>query len=148
MHRAVKETVEYIAVGIQSLGMKSTIEVEEESDTEFQIIMAGLGVSMLVETDGHVRRGIGGRESRSPKFQVFTIEDVADTRDEPGGTDEIHRGDYIYMAEAVASVFELCVRDHILNMIGSLAEAHAQEEDTRIAAENGYHGLAGVKGNA
>lgn len=143
--KSVKDTVKYIEAGLKTLNMKSTIEVEQESDTEFLVNVVGLGVILLVETDGTVRHGIGGREFRGPKWQVFTVEPFSATFDEPEGTDEIHRGDYDILGDAVARVFELSVKDTILNMIESIGMVDDLAEEARIANEAGYYGIGGFR---
>jgi hypothetical protein len=140
--RAVKDTIKYIEAGLKTIeSMTSTIEVEQDSDTEFSIRIPGLGVVILIDTEGTVRKGISNREILLPRWQVFTIETFPDTREEPGGEDEVHRGDYEFLQDAVSRVFELAIRDHILNMIGAIGEAEDLEESNRIAEENGYFGL-------
>jgi hypothetical protein len=143
--KAVKDTVKFIEAGIKTLGMNSTIEIEQESDTEFYINLPGLGINVLIETDGSVRRGIGGHEVRGPSWQVFTVEPFPATFDEPEGTDDVHRGNYEVLGDAVSRVFELSVKDTILNMIESIGMADDLAEDARIAAEAGYHGLVRIK---
>lgn len=143
--KSVKDTVKFIDAGLKTLNMKSTIEVEQESDTEFMVSVVGLGVNILIETDGTVRQTIGNREIRGPKWQVFTTEPFPATWDEPEGSDEIHRGDYDILGDAVARVFELSIKDTILNMIESIGMADDIAEDARIAAEAGYNGLHSVK---
>ena len=143
--KSVKDTVKYIEAGLKTLGMKSTIEVEQESDTEFFVTLPGLGVNVLVETDGTVRNSIGGREVRGPKWSVFTVEPFPATMDEPEGTDEIHRGDWDILADAVAQVFQISVRETIHTMIESIGMVEDIEEDARIAEANGYHGIRRIK---
>jgi hypothetical protein len=143
--KAIKDTVKFIDAGLKTLSMKSTIEVEQESDTEFMVNVPGIGISVLIETDGTVRNSIGDREIRGPKWQVFTTEPFPATFDEPEGTDDVHRGDYDILGDAVARVFELSIKDTILNMIESIGMADDIAEDARIAAEAGYHGLVRIK---
>jgi hypothetical protein len=143
--KAIKDTVKFIEAGIKTLGMTSTIEVEQESDTEFFVTLPGLGINILIETDGTVRNSIGNREIRGPKWQVFTIEPFSATFDEPEGTDEVHRGDFDILGDAVSRVFELSVKDTILNMIESIGMADDLADEARIAEEAGYHGLVRVK---
>ena len=51
--RAIKDTVKYLHAGLQTIeNMRSTVEVEQESDTEFFIRLPGLGVSVLIDTEG------------------------------------------------------------------------------------------------
>ena len=139
--KAVKDTVKFIEAGIKTLGMTSTIEVKQESDTEFYIALPGLGIYVLIETDGAVRRGIGGREFRGPSWQVFTVVPFHATFDDPESTDEVHRGNYEVLGDAVSRVFELSVRDTILNMIESIGTADDLAEEARISEENGFYGL-------
>ena len=143
--KAIKDTVKFIEAGIKTLNMNSTIEIEQESDTEFFIVLPGLGINVLIETDGTVRNTIGGREIRGPKWQVFTVGPFPASFDEPEGTDEIHRGDYDILGDAVARVFELSIKDTILNMIESIGMADDLAEEARIAEEAGYHGLVRIK---
>jgi len=142
--KAIKDTVKFLDAGIKTLGLKSTIEVEQESDTEFYIVLPGLGITVLIETDGTVRNSIAG-EIRGPSWQVFTVEPFPDTLDEPGGTDEVHRGNYEILGDAVSRVFELSVKDTILNMIESIGMADDLAADSAIAEAAGYHGLRRVK---
>ncbi|KKN88772.1 hypothetical protein LCGC14_0243790 [marine sediment metagenome] len=130
---SVKQTIKFLEAGIKTLGMTSTIEVEQKSDTEFLVNLPGLGINLLIETDGTLRFGMGGREVRGPKWQVFTVVPFHATFDDPESTDEVHRGDYDILGDAVSRVFELSVRDIILNMIESSAVADDLAEDARIA---------------
>jgi hypothetical protein len=138
---SVKQTVKFLEAGIKTLGMTSTIEVEQESDTEFLVNLPGLGINLLIETDGSVRHGIGGQEFRGPLWQVFTVVPFHATFDDPESSDEVHRGNFEVLGDAVSRVFELSVRDTILNMIESIGMADDLAEDARIAAEAGYYGI-------
>ncbi len=130
--KAVNDTVKFIAAGIVSLGMDSEVTVEAESETEFLINVPGLGIEVLVETDGTVRRSIGGREFRGPKWQVFGIKHIPSSRFEPEDAESVHRGDFDLIAEAVSRVFELAIKDHILNMVESIGMADEHEEFERV----------------
>ena len=55
------------------------------------------------------------------------------------------RGDYDILGDAVARVFELSIKDTILNMIESIGMADDLAEEARIAEEAGYHGLVRIK---
>jgi hypothetical protein len=143
--KAIKDTVRFLEAGIKTLGMTSAIEVEQICDNDFFIALPGLGINILIDTEGTVRNSIGKREIRGPKWQVFTLAEFPDTREEPGGVDEIHRGDYDILGDAVSRVFELSVKDTILNMIESIGMADDLAEESAIAEEAGYHGLRRIK---
>lgn len=119
----VKQTVRYLQAGLDSLGLDSPIVVEQESDTEFNIIVPNLGVGILLDTEGVLKRGFGGRELIRPRWDVYALDDYPDTREEPGGTDEVPHGTYANIADAIAGVFEIAVRDRILNMLQAIGES-------------------------
>ncbi len=127
----VKQTVKYLEAGLTSLRMSSPIVVEQESDTEFNILLPNLGVGILLDTEGVLKRGIGNTESLSARWDVYALDDYPDTREEPGFTDENPRGTYAHIAEAIAGLFEIAVRDRILNMLQAIGEAEQAEELSR-----------------
>ncbi len=146
---SVKQTVKYIEAGLKTLNMQSTIEVEQESDTEFLVNMPDIGVSVLIETDGNVLQSFPRSASlRGPKWQVFTTTQLPATFEQPEDVDEEHRGDFTTVAEAVSRIFEIVVRDRILDMIEFLGMAEDNDQrliDESLAADHGYCGLVRIK---
>lgn len=136
----VKQTVKYLQAGLDSFGLESPIVVEQESDTEFNIIVTNLGVGILLDTEGTVighrtlKRGLGGAKFLRARWDVYTLEEYPDTREEPGGSDEIPRGTYAHIADAIVNVFELVARERIQNMLQAIGEAEQAEEFARTGA--------------
>ena len=143
--KAVKDTVRFIELGLKTLNLTSTIEVEQESDTEFNINLPGLGINVFVDTEGDQRNGIGGNFVRIPSWQVGTIEHLPATFEEPEDVDIIVRGTFTNVSEAVARVFELVVKNTIQSVIEATAYAEDLAADHALAESNGYHGLHVVK---
>lgn len=140
----VKDTVKFIELGLKTLNMTSTIEIEQESDTEFNVNLPGLGINVFIDTEGSPRQGIG-RTMNVPEWQVGTIEHLPATFDEPEDVDVIVRGSFTNVSEAVARVFELVVKDTIMGTIEAAAYADDLAADHALAEENGHHGLRRVK---
>ena len=143
--KAIKDTVKFIELGLTTLNLTSTIEVEQESDTEFNVNLPGLGINVFIDTEGEQRNGIGGNFVRIPEWQVGTVEHLPATFEDPEDTDVVVRGSFTNVAEAVARVFELVVKDTILGTIEATAYADDLAADHALAEENGYHGLRRVK---
>ncbi len=124
----VKETVKYLQAGLDSFGLESAVVVEQESDTEFNILLTDFGVGILLDTEGTLKRGIGGREFLRASWEVYGLVEYPDTREEPGGTDEITQGTHESICNAISGVFELLVKDRIADMIESIALAEQAKE--------------------
>ena len=123
----VKQTVKYLQAGLDSWGFRSPIVVEQDSDTEFNILLTNFGVGILLDTEGTLKRSIG-REFLQASWEVYGLAEYPDTREEPGGTDEIPQGTHAFIADAISAVFELVVKDHISNMLEAIGEAEQAEE--------------------
>jgi hypothetical protein len=123
----VKQTVKYLQAGLDSFGLKSPIVVTEESDTEFNVILTDLGVGLLIDTEGTLKRSIG-REFLKASWEVYGLAEYPDTREEPGGVEEILKGSHAFIADAISAVFELVVKDHISNMLEAIGEAEQAKE--------------------
>lgn len=136
----IKDTVKFLNLGLATLNLKSTIEVEQESDSEFNINLPGLGINVFVDLEGGERRGIG-RTVFVPEFQVGTIEVAPATFEEPEDVDVVVRGTFTNVAEAVAHVFSLTVKNVVLDAIEATALADDIARDHALAEEHGYHGL-------
>jgi hypothetical protein len=124
----VKQTVKYLQAGLDSFGLKSPIVVEQESDTEFNVLLTNLGVGLLIDTEGTIKRHIGGREVLKASWEVYGLSEYPDTREEPGGTDIIEQGTHAFICDAISGVFELVVKDHISNMLEAIGEAEQAAE--------------------
>lgn len=123
----VKQTVKYLQAGLDSFGLESPVVVEQESDTEFNILLTNLGVGILLDTEGTLKRSVGGREFLRASWEVYGLAEYPDTREEPGGTDEIPQGTHAFICDAISGVFELVVKDRISNMLEAIGEAEQAE---------------------
>jgi len=102
--------------GMKLLNLTSEMVTEHESDTEAWVNLPELGVSVFCDAEGGTRRTISG-EIKVPSFQVYTINYTPASRWEPEEEDFRLVKEFSRVADAVAEVFSLVVKDQIQGMI-------------------------------
>jgi hypothetical protein len=110
-----EKLVIFITEGLKTLGLHSKVQTERDSETELWINLLDLGVSIFVDDEGGRRQTISGGIT-VPSYQVYTVDTIPASREEPEDVNHTLRRECDRPDDAVAELFALVAKDRIFAM--------------------------------
>ena len=111
----------FVTEGLKTLGLHSKVQTERDSESELWINLLDLGVSIFVDDEGGTRRNLGG-SIKVPSYQVYTVDSMPATREEPEDVNFTLRRECDRPDDAVAEMLALVAKDRIFAMTEAIGE--------------------------